>query len=56
MRGEDRQPGSLFSYVDLEARVAADLVQRGIQTIRRALAARAPFERHPLNRLSAPVH
>ncbi len=33
MRGEDRQSGSLFSYVDLEARVAADQPLRSIRTI-----------------------
>ena len=32
-RGEDRQSGSLFSYVDLEARVAADHPLRPIRTI-----------------------
>jgi transposase len=33
MRGEDRQSGSLFSYVDLEARVADDHPLRPIRTI-----------------------
>jgi transposase len=33
MRGEDRQSGSLFSYVDLEARVAADHPLRPIRAI-----------------------
>ena len=33
MRGEDWQSGSLFSYVDLEARVAADHPLRPIRTI-----------------------
>ena len=33
MRGDDRQSGSLFSYVDLEARVAADHPLRPIRTI-----------------------
>ena len=33
MRGEDRQSGSLFSYVDLEARVAADHPLRTIRTV-----------------------
>jgi transposase len=33
MRGEDRQPGGLFSYVDLEARVPADHPLRPIRTI-----------------------
>jgi transposase len=33
MRGEDRRSGSLFSYVDLEARVAADHPLRPIRTI-----------------------
>ena len=33
MRGEDRQSGSLFSYVDLEARVAGDHPLRAIGTI-----------------------
>jgi transposase len=33
MRGEDRRSGSLFSYVDLEARVAADHPLRLIRTI-----------------------
>ena len=33
MRGEDRRSGSLFSYVDLEARVAADHPLRTIRTI-----------------------
>jgi transposase len=33
MRGEDRRSGSLFSYVDLEARVAADHPLRIIRTI-----------------------
>jgi hypothetical protein len=31
MRGDDRQSGSLFSYVDLEARVAADHPLRTIR-------------------------
>jgi transposase len=33
MRGEDRRSGSLLSYVDLEARVAADHPLRTIRTI-----------------------
>jgi hypothetical protein len=33
MRGEDRRSGSLFSHVDLEARVAADHPLRTIRTI-----------------------
>ena len=33
MRGEAQQSGSLFSYVDLEVRVAADHPLRAIQTI-----------------------
>jgi transposase len=33
MRGEARQAGSLFSYVDLEARVAGDQPLRVIRTI-----------------------
>ena len=33
MRGEDRRSGSLFSYVDLEARVGADHLLRTIRTI-----------------------
>ena len=33
MRGEDRRSGSLFSYVDLEARVGADHPLRTIRTI-----------------------
>jgi transposase len=33
MRGEDRQSGGLFSYVDLEARVPADHPLRPIRTI-----------------------
>ena len=33
MRGDDRQSGRLFSYVDLEARVAADHPLRPIRTI-----------------------
>jgi hypothetical protein len=33
MRGEDRQAGSLFSYVDLEARVAEDRPLPAIRTI-----------------------
>ena len=33
MRGEDRRSGSLFSYVDLEARVAEDHPLRPIRTI-----------------------
>jgi hypothetical protein len=33
MRGEDRRSGSLFSYVDLEARVAKDHPLRPIRTI-----------------------
>lgn len=33
MRGDDRRSGSLFSYVDLEARVAADHPLRPIRTI-----------------------
>jgi transposase len=33
MRGEDRQAGGLFSYVDLEARVPADHPLRPIRTI-----------------------
>jgi transposase len=33
MRGEDRRSGSLFSYVDLEARVAVDHPLRPIRTI-----------------------
>jgi transposase len=33
MRGEDRRSGSLFSYVDLEARVAADHPLRLIRTM-----------------------
>jgi hypothetical protein len=33
MRGEDRQSGSLFSYVDLEARVGAEHPLRPIRTI-----------------------
>ena len=32
MRGEDRRSGSLFSYVDLEARVGADHPLRTIRT------------------------
>jgi transposase len=33
LRGEDRRSGSLFSYVDLEARVAADHPLRAIRAI-----------------------
>jgi transposase len=33
MRGEDRQSGGLFSYVDLEARVPADHPLRPIRRI-----------------------
>jgi hypothetical protein len=33
MRGEDQRSGSLFSYVDLEARVAADHPLRPIRMI-----------------------
>ena len=33
MRGEDRRSGSLFSYVDLEARVPADHPLRAIRAI-----------------------
>ena len=33
MRGEDQRSGSLFSYVDLEVRVAADHPLRAIRTI-----------------------
>jgi transposase len=33
MRGEDRRSGSLFSYVDLEARVAADHPLRPIRAL-----------------------
>ena len=33
VRGEDRRSGSLFSYVDLEARVPADHPLRPIRTI-----------------------
>jgi transposase len=33
MRGKDRRSGSLFSYVDLEARVAPDHPLRPIRTI-----------------------
>jgi hypothetical protein len=33
MRGEDRESGGLFSYVDLEARVPADHPLRPIRTI-----------------------
>ena len=33
MRGEDRQAGGLFSYVDLEARVPADHPLRPIRRI-----------------------
>ena len=33
MRGEDRRSGSLFSYLDLESRVATDHPLRPIRTI-----------------------
>jgi len=42
MRGEDRRTGSLFSYVDLEARVGKDHPLRAIRLlVNEALAALA---------------
>ncbi len=44
MRGSDRQSGSLFSYVDLEARVRADHPLRPIRAIVNAALARLSAE------------
>jgi transposase len=44
MRGEDRQSGGLFSYVDLEARVAADHPLRPIRAIVDAALSALPGE------------
>jgi hypothetical protein len=44
MRGEDRQSGGLFSYVDLEARVAADHPLRPIRAIVDAARSALPGE------------
>ena len=55
MRGTDERSGSLFSYVDLEARVPADHPLRAIREIvNAALAKLAPILRRYMRRLGRP--
>ena len=45
MRGSDEKTGSLFSYVDLEARIRKDHPLRTIWSYRQILVTAEPFRR-----------